>query len=279
MKLEKTLLWEISGNGLEKHSYIYGTIHRICKEEAHLSDSLQSVIESSDQVYFEVDMDNVIEMLGIIRMMKMKNDTTLADLLSKDDYEKLKTWFEGRNTMLPFSVLETYKPMLAASTIMESGLSCEGVAMEQLIMTEARKEGKRINGLESMAYQMSLFDSIPYKTQAEELLKYIETDKGESDGDKEYEELMKAYRDQDLDKLGELITRSEMATPRFEELLLTNRNRNWVHKMKTLLPGKSLLFAVGAGHLPGVNGVINLLRKEGYKVRAVKNKITKQSQI
>lgn len=279
MKLEKTLLWEISGNGLEKHSYIYGTIHRICKEEAHLSDSLQSVIESSDQVYFEVDMDNVIEMLGIIRMMKMKNDTTLADLLSKDDYEKLKAWFEGRNTMLPFSVLETYKPMLAASTIMESGLSCEGVAMEQLIMTEARKEGKRINGLESMAYQMSLFDSIPYKTQAEELLKYIETDKGESDGDKEYEELMKAYRDQDLDKLGELITRSEMATPRFEELLLTNRNRNWVHKMKTLLPGKSLLFAVGAGHLPGVNGVINLLRKEGYKVRAVKNKITKQSQI
>lgn len=279
MKLEKTLLWEISGNGLEKPSYIYGTIHRICKEEAHLSDSLQSVIESSDQVYFEVDMDNVIEMLGIIRMMKMKNDTTLADLLSKDDYEKLKAWFEGRNTMLPFSVLETYKPMLAASTIMESGLSCEGVAMEQLIMTEARKEGKRINGLESMAYQMSLFDSIPYKTQAEELLKYIETDKGESDGDKEYEELMKAYRDQDLDKLGELITRSEMATPRFEELLLTNRNRNWVHKMKTLLPGKSLLFAVGAGHLPGVNGVINLLRKEGYKVRAVKNKITKQSQI
>lgn len=279
MKLEKTLLWEISGNGLEKHSYIYGTIHRICKEEAHLSNSLQSVIESSDQVYFEVDMDNVIEMLGIIRMMKMKNDTTLADLLSKDDYEKLKAWFEGRNTMLPFSVLETYKPMLAASTIMESGLSCEGVAMEQLIMTEARKEGKRINGLESMAYQMSLFDSIPYKTQAEELLKYIETDKGESDGDKEYEELMKAYRDQDLDKLGELITRSEMATPRFEELLLTNRNRNWVHKMKTLLPGKSLLFAVGAGHLPGVNGVINLLRKEGYKVRAVKNKITKQSQI
>lgn len=161
---EKTLLWQISGNGLQKPSYLFGTIHLVCKEDAQLGDSLLSAIHNTDQVYFEVDMDNLLEIFGVIRHMKMKGDTTLADLLSEDEYKKIKQWFETKNSLLPFSMLETYKPLLAASTIMESGMQCEGaVAMEQVIMEEAKKYKKRVNGLESMAYQMSIFDSIPYK--------------------------------------------------------------------------------------------------------------------
>ncbi len=277
--LENTLLWKISGNGLDKPSYLYGTIHRLCKEEAQLSDSLITAIQQTEQIYFEVDMDNIIEMLGVIRLMKMKNDTTLANLLSKKDYEKIKTWFEDRKGMLPFSVLETYKPLLAASTIMESGMSCEGIAMEQVIMQEAQKTKKRINGLESMAYQMSIFDSIPYKLQAEQLLKYIEQDGSTGDADKEYDDLMKAYREQDLDKLGSLITSSDLGSARFEDILLNNRNRNWVVKLKTIMPEKAITIAVGAGHLPGENGVINLLRKEGFTVKPVMNKNKKQTVI
>ena len=58
----------------------------------------------------------------------------------------------------------------------------------------------------------------------------------------------------------------------FTDILLYHRNQNWVKKLKTLLPEKSILVAVGAGHLPGEKGVINLLRKEGYKVTPVENK-------
>jgi len=277
---EKTLLWQISGNGLQKPSYLFGTIHLVCKEDALLSDSLLSTIQNVEQVYFEVDMDNLFEIFGVIRQMKMKNDTTLADLLSEEDYKKIKQWFENKNSLLPFSMLETYKPLLAASTIMESGMSCEGaVAMEQVILEEAKKYKKRVNGLETMAYQMSIFDSIPYKIQAQQLLKFIEDEGKDSDASKEFEELQQAYKEQDLDKLDELMRRNDLGIARFEEILLHNRNRSWVNKLKTILPGKSILIAVGAGHLPGQQGIISLLRKEGFTVKPMMNKGKKQTVI
>src|SRR6185436_19578183 len=147
--LEKSLLWEISGNGLTKPSYLYGTIHMICKDDAALGDSLVAAIERSDRVYFEVDMDNLMEMLSAFKDFKMRNDTTLADLLSKEDYEKVKEYMESKSSLLPFSQLETYKPMLASSLLMESGIGCEqAVAMEQLILEEAKRNKKRVEGLE-----------------------------------------------------------------------------------------------------------------------------------
>ena len=86
-QFEKSLLWQISGNGLEKPSYLYGTIHMLCKDDAALSDSLIAAIQNTDRVYLELDMDNLFEILGAMKNMKMKNDTTLADLLSKEDYK------------------------------------------------------------------------------------------------------------------------------------------------------------------------------------------------
>src|SRR6187549_3231325 len=172
--LEKSLLWEVSGNGLTKPSYLYGTIHMICKDDATLGDSLVAAIQRCDRVYFEVDMDNLMEMLSALKDFKMSNDTTLADLLRKEDYEKVKEYMESKGGPLPFSKLETYKPMLASSLLMESGIGCEeSVAMEQLILEEAKKNKKRVEGLETMSYQASIFDSIPYKLQAEQLLKYV----------------------------------------------------------------------------------------------------------
>jgi uncharacterized protein YbaP (TraB family) len=155
---------------------------------------------------------------------------------------------------------------------MESGMSCEGVAMEQLIMQEAQKYKKRISGLESMASQMAIFDSIPYKLQAEHLLKYIESDGKEIEGDKEYEQLVEAYAKQDLEKLGKLINESDMGGERFQEILLNRRNRDWVVKLKDIMSKRAVTIAVGAGHLPGKNGVIQLLRKEGYVVKPVVNR-------
>jgi len=273
----KTLLWKISGNGIEKPSYLFGTIHMLCKEEAFLSTNFVNAIKNADRVYFELDMDNLFDMLGAMTKMKMNNDTTLADLLSPEDYKRIKEYFESKKSMLPFSVLETYKPLIASSLIMESAMNCDQqVAMEQLIMEEAKKYSKKIEGLETTAYQMSIFDSIPYKVQVQELLKMINTGDDQDKGNEEYNELMDAYREQDLEKLGRLITQSEDGMMLYEDILLNNRNRNWVTKLKTLLPGKPLVIAVGAGHLPGNKGVINLLRKEGFTVTPVENKMPKK---
>ncbi len=277
-KFEKSLLWKVTGNGLDKPTYLFGTMHLLCKDDAFLGENLVGAIKNADKVYFELDMDNLFDMLGAMSKLKMKNDTTLADLMTKDEYEKVKIYFKEKSTMLPFSVLETYKPFVASSMLMETTIVCdEQVAMEQLIMEEAKKHNKTIEGLETTAYQMGIFDSIPYKEQAKELVKMVAENGKESAGDKEFKEMMKAYKEQDLKKLADMINSEEAGMMKYQDILLNNRNRNWVEKLKKLMPDKSLVVAVGAGHLPGDKGVINLLRKAGYTVVPVENKAKKNT--
>ncbi len=81
--VNNTLLWRISGKNLAKPSYLFGTMHMLCADDIQLSDSLVNAIENADNVYLELDMDNLFEMMSAMTKMKMRNDTTLADLLTK----------------------------------------------------------------------------------------------------------------------------------------------------------------------------------------------------
>lgn len=271
-----SLLWKIEGNGLEKPSYLFGTIHMICKDDAVLSENMKKVITDCDEVYFEIDMDNLLEMLGAMSKMKMTGDTTLRDLLTESEYQKVKKYFEEKSTILPFSVLETYKPILASSTLTQSEIPCDGAtAMEQVIMSAAKESKKKIKGLETMAQQAGFLDSIPYKYQAAELVKYIDSSTTGSGDDKLLNAMFDAYRQQDLKKLEELMVDSDAGMSSFTNIMLYNRNENWVSKLKGLMTDKSLLIAVGAGHLPGERGVINLLKKAGYTLTPVDNKLKK----
>ncbi len=273
-----TLLWKISGNGLSKPSYLFGTIHLLCANDLQLSDSLKAAIAQADQVFLELDMDNIFEMLGVMGKMKMRNDTTLADLLTRAQYDSVKQYFKSKNTMLPFSILETYKPMLASSMLLQTSVNCPNqVAMEQLIMKEAKSRRKSIKGLETMAFQMSIFDSIPYKLQAQQLLSAVQQS-GDSTDNREFEELSNAYRSQQLDTLEALTKRDEMGMEHFTDILLYNRNAAWAKKLPALMKDRPLVIAVGAGHLPGEKGVINLLRKAGYKLEPVANDMTRKLQ-
>lgn len=273
----KTLLWKISGNGLEKPSYLFGTIHMICKDGGiEISDSLKSAIRSADQVYLELDMDNMFELMSVVTKMKMNGDTTLADLLSPEEYRKVKDFFNTHNGLIPFAMLETYKPLLTASTLMQSTMECDNsISMEQLIMKDAKAKGKPVKGLETMAFQMSIFDSIPYNLQAKQLVQFVEDYDKKNDG-KEFEELTHAYMTQDLEKLEKLTTKESEGMEAFTEILLYKRNETWVKKLSETFPKGSYVVAVGAGHLPGERGVINLLKKAGYTVEPVKNEMLKR---
>jgi uncharacterized protein YbaP (TraB family) len=271
-----TLLWRISGKGLSQPSYLFGTIHMLCASDLELSDSLRSAIRNASEVYLELDMDNMVELMGVMTKMKMNGDTTLADLLSPEDYKKVKNFFIDRPSLIPFSLLEKYKPMLAASSLMEADMSCRNpVSMEQLIMADAKSKKKKIRGLETMAFQLSIFDSIPYRLQAKQLLKYVE-DYGKDNEKAQYQELVSAYLNQQLDKLGTLTQRDDSGIQDFMDILVYHRNENWVAKLANILPEKSVVVAVGAGHLPGEKGVISLLRKAGYKVEPVANNMLKK---
>jgi uncharacterized protein YbaP (TraB family) len=263
----KTLLWKISANNLLQPSYIFGTMHILCADEANLSESMKKIIGQCDEIYFEIDMTDMMGMMSAMKYMRMNDDKKLSDILSKPDYAKVKRYFENHSPVLPFSMLERFKPMLISSLMEQDDLPCKTTdGMELVIMKEAKDQNKKISGLETASFQASLFDSIPYQDQAQDLIKYIDS----SDQYKKMTDtLAKAYAAQDLNKIEELTLREDPSAAGYMDLLLYARNRKWVSKIKQLLPGKSLLFAVGAGHLPGEQGLISLLRKNGYTVTPV----------
>jgi len=262
-----TLLWQISGKGLAKPSYLFGTMHVLCAEDARLSDSLRSVIAHCDEVYFEINLSDMSGMLGALKYMRMNDSKKLSDLLPPKDYERVKAYFTQHPPMLPFGMLERFKPMLVSALIEEASLGCKTTdGMELMIMKEL--QNKPINGLETVAFQAGLFDSIPYEQQAKDLVNYVDSSE---DYRKMTMELATVYKEQDLERLDSLSRKSDAGMNSYMDILLYGRNRKWASYLTTVLPGKSLLIAVGAAHLPGENGVIDLLRKQGYTLTPVKN--------
>jgi len=273
-----SLLWRVSGKNLSKPTYIFGTMHMICADDIELSDSLKKMIRNSDNVYLELDMDDMWQMLGAMMHMNMKGDTTLSDLLSAEDYKKVKSFFKEHSSMLPFSLMERFKPLLVESMIMEQAAPCNNmIVIEKLVMDEAKKNNVDIKGLETFDYQLGIFDRIPYKLQAQQLVKMIDdADSGkDNSGEDEIKILTDAYRRQEINKIDEL-TKADPTIGGFTDILLYERNANWVKKLQELMPQNSLVIAVGAGHLPGKKGVLNLLREAGYTVEPVKNDMIKK---
>ena len=264
-----TLLWQISGNSLAKPSYLFGTMHVLCAEDASLSDSLRSVIAHCDEVYFEIDLSDMSGMLGAMKYMRMNDSKKLSDLLTPKDYERVKAYFVRHPPMVPFGMLERFKPMLVSSLIEQANLPCKTMdGMELKIMKELTPYNRPVKGLETWEFQAGLFDSIPDEQQAKDLVNYI-------DSTEEYKkmtlELADIYKQQDLDRIDSLSRKGDPGMSGYMDLLLYGRNRKWAKMLVDLLPGKTLLVAVGAAHLPGENGVIDLLRKQGYTLTPVKN--------
>jgi uncharacterized protein YbaP (TraB family) len=267
-----TLLWEVSGKGLKFPAYIFGTMHMLCPEDAKLSPALQTVLNNVQELYFEVDMDDMTQIFGSLSSMAMKNGTQLKDLLNADEYRRVKEYFEGK-LPLPFNMMENYKPMLLSAMIEEQALPCKATnGMEMVILEESSKRKLEVKGLETMSFQAGLFDSIPYAEQAKELVQAIdsaEVQKGSVDS------LLQTYRAQDLKGIENLTSSAQGAEGKYLDLLLFKRNRNWAAQFDTITKNKSILIAVGAGHLPGKQGLLELLRKKGYKLRPVKNEAGK----
>jgi uncharacterized protein YbaP (TraB family) len=265
----KTLLFEISGNGLAEPSYLFGTMHILCASDAKLSSNLKKIIKDCKEIYFEIDMDNMAELMGAMKYLRMNDGVKISDLLTPREYERVKDYFEKNKALLPFSMMNRFKPYFVSSLIGEKMMTCEKKnGMEEMIMRESKQYDKKIKGLETTEFQASIFDSIPYNKQAKDLLAYIDS----IDNYRQITlEMVDVYREQDLDRMDSLMKKSDPGMESYMDLLLYNRNRRWVTLMPDVMKEGSVLFAVGAGHLPGDQGVIKLLQNKGYKVKPMDN--------
>lgn len=264
-----TLLWEISGKGLTTPSYLYGTMHIVCSEDAKLSKGLKEAITKSKQVYFEIDMDNMEEMMGVLSFARMDNGLKISDLITPAEYGRLEEYFSKNKSPLPFSMMSRFKPYFITAIISEGIMECKTKSsVEQIIMTEARENDKDVLGLETIEFQASIFDKIPYEKQAQDLVKYVDSIDTYRQNTLELVEL---YRKQDVDAMEKLMTKYDPGMLEYMDLLLYERNRRWVGQISEQVFQSPTLFAVGAGHLGGEKGLISLLKKEGFTLKPLDN--------
>lgn len=271
----KSLLWEITGKQLKSPVYLYGTIHLICSEDAHLSKELEEVIKKSADIYFEIDLDDPVQLLAGSQLSIMKNDTTIEDLLLPDEYERVQNFFKEKGMAMQFEAVKQIQPMMISALVYQTFLHCEEVeGVEMAIMQKAHQYGKTIKGLETAAYQASLLDKIPYEKQAKELLNTIDHIE---EANKEAETLQKLYWQQDVDKLLEQSLKLEKGMSEdVQAFIINERNMAWVNKIASYTDSNIILLAIGAGHLGGENGMLKMLKDKGYSVRAIENNRIKE---
>lgn len=265
----QSLLWEVTGKGLDKPAYIFGTMHLVCADDAVLSDPMKQVIKSADEIYMELDMDDLGELFAGATAGMMQGDTTLEQLLDAKDYDKVKNYFVQHGQATEFTVLQKMQPMLTSAMVEANAATCGATnGMEMIILQEAKKSKKEIRGLETATFQASIFNEIPYRQQAKELLNAIDSVESNK---QMMAKMFEVYKSQDIEKLYNFTQQGEFADEQIQDKLLNNRNRNWVDQFPVITKGKSLLIAVGAGHLGGKKGVISLLKAKGYTLRPLQN--------
>ncbi len=273
-KKERSLLWEISGNGLAQTSYLYGTIHMIGADDFFLTKKTKESFQKASKLTLEINMEEMMDMSKMMPLLMqsfMKNDTTLKDLLTDEEYSRVKGHFE--KVGLPMMFVEKIKPMflsaLGNEDLASMNQSGDVKSYEMEFMTMAKEREIPLDGLETAEYQMSMFDSIPYKAQAKMLVESIDSADEGSSSKSQFEELVKLYKARDLYGLQEMLQTDETGIKDYEDLLLVNRNKNWIPVMEEMMQQGTVFFAVGAGHLAGEEGVVALLRHKGYKVEAI----------
>ena len=261
-----TLLWEISGNGLQQPSYLFGTIHMICKEDFLISEIVKQKFNSSKQVYLELDMDDPQLQVTMMQQMQLPDKETLKNKLGESDFKKLDSFLQKEMNM-NLVMFDKFKPMMVMSILAQRLLPCAGMESYDMNFAKmATEQKKELLGLEKVEDQLGVFDAIPDSLEIRSIMNMVNDFESHK---KEFSRMSSIYKTQDLDALYQLMAESpEMMGS--QELLLDRRNRNWIPVMESVMKNSTTFFAVGAGHLAGSLGVLELLRKQGYKVKGIK---------
>ena len=272
------ILYKVSGNNAKGDSYIMGTHHLAPISILDSIEGFNAAINSVDAVYGEIEQSEMNSPQTQQKMMMVAmapTDSTISKVFSKEQYDSidnvLKKYSGGQAAL---NMLEPMKPALVSQqlTLLMNLQVIPNFNPMQLLDTYVQglgvQAGKEIKGFENVDFQLNILFGDPISMQAEDLLETIRKE----DKIKNFSvELYNAYMTQDIEKVYQ-----SMIDPDFglkaeaEDKMLTNRNKNWVNQLKTILPQQSVFVCVGAGHLPGDKGVLNLLREAGYTITPVK---------
>lgn len=263
---ESSLLWKIEGPGIDKPSYLFGTMHLIEKEYFLFPDKLEKLIKKSDLVVLEIaGMPSQSEALKMV----MLKEGTFFDYFNEEQTDSILAWAKkelkmeenvfrtSMNKMKPFVVVQLATQMQFMGKTESYEMTIEKIAKENKI---------ELKGFETAEQQMSIFDNMTKEQQTEMVMEGIR-DSGKT---MELTQTMeKMYVRQNVDSLYMMVQEEGGVLADEQASFLDDRNENWIPQIVTMIADKKTFIAVGAAHLGGPNGVIRLLERKGYTLTPV----------
>ena len=279
------LLYRISGNGLESPSYIVGTYHLAPASFADSIPGMSEAIENTQQVCGELDMMDSFKpenTAQLIQSQMLPEGVTLSSLLTADQLSRLNALLlEVLGTNLEDEAfaaqMEKMKPVTLSTTLSLAAYMKKTQSFNPMELLDnyfqmlAMQSGKSVIGFETVEFQMGVLYGSELPEQVDDLMCMVDHF---NEATELVDRITSAYFSQNFQQL-ESVLEEEMegtcaATPEEEAALLDNRNHNWIKLMPDMMAEKPTLFAVGAGHLCGEQGVLKLLEGLGYTVEGMK---------
>ena len=274
------LLWKVSGNGLGRPSYIFGTHHMAPASMIDQIAGINAAIDGCDIVVGEIEKDSLMSQESQMKMagfMIAPLDSTLDKLYTPAEFAEVEKVFNKYFGAMGVKLaqMKSLKPN-AISTQLQAMQAIKyfpnfdaNNLIDVAVQERANEAGRPSLGLESLQEQIDLLFNSPLTEQAKGLLEACRQDEFFQ---VQSSALAEAYMHQDLDKMMEVMTDATMGGDSEEsmEALIYSRNRSWAEKLVKIMPERACLVCVGAGHLPGAKGLLQLLRDKGYTVEPFK---------
>ena len=260
--------WRVAGrNGAE--ITLLGSMHVMRPSDHPLPSSIDALVERADLIVMEVDIDDIdaaAQQRLILETAMLPQGTVLEDVVDEEVYRLAEQQMAELGVDL--AQLERFEPWFLAITVLELGMRKIGFqaerGVEQYVLGRAQAAGKEIVGLETLEFQIGLFDALPPEQQQA----LLEQTLGELDeGAAALGEMVTAWRDGELESLSAELLDEFDQFPGLYETIVTKRNRAWVPALERMLAdGRRRLVVVGALHLVGPDSVIDQLRERGHDV-------------
>ncbi|NOR40332.1 MAG: TraB/GumN family protein [Gammaproteobacteria bacterium] len=260
------LLWEVSKPG-KPSSYLFGTIHSEAPEVVKFARPVKEAFDASRSVILEMLMDMDAMMYSSTAML-MTDGRSLSDLTGRRLFTQAAAAIKSRG--IPEVVLERMKPWAVAVTLSMPAPET-GQVMDMILYQEALQDGKQVYGLETVREQLDVFELMPEADQLESLKDALASF---PEIDAMHAELLAAYRQRDLAGLmaineASMQVGNQRLAEDFQKRLISDRNFRMYERMQQYLQQGKAFVAVGALHLPGQDGLLQLLEQGGYTIRRV----------
>jgi uncharacterized protein YbaP (TraB family) len=259
-------VWAIHG----EHNTVYlaGSVHLLKANDSGLPPAFDHAYGGSKAIVMELAIDKVDPMQAAGWMMEhamLKQGTTLRATIGEARYRRVSA--EAERLGIPMEAADMLEPWALGLQLLEMQYTQLGFdpqqGVEQQLQHKAKADGKPISGLETMDEQLGVLQGMSYPDQAR-FLDMIVTEM--HDVESETQSVVTAWRNGDSAKLAGLLSDEYKSFPMLYRLLVTDRNKRWVPQIEQLLHGNQDCFVVvGALHLVGDGGLLELMRRDGYK--------------